>query len=78
MALRDLGGLDGVVRERIARKIESLANNPRTPGAVKLTGEDGLWRVRVGDYRVIYEILHDEQVIIIHQVGHRREVYRRP
>ena len=50
---------DAKLKRRIAAAIEGLAINPRPPGCVKLAGEDAVWRVRVGDYRILYEV-HDE------------------
>ena len=61
---------------RIDAKILSLADNPKPSGAEKLKGRDGSLRVRVGDYRIIYEILDRELVVIVVTIGHRREVYR--
>ncbi len=61
---------------RLLEKIESLADNPRPPGSVKLTGLQA-YRVRVGDYRIIYEIYDGELIVLVIDVGHRREVYRR-
>jgi mRNA interferase RelE/StbE len=50
--------------------------DPRHPGAVKLTSEDRLYRVRSGDYRVIYQVQDERLLILVVKVGHRREVYR--
>ena len=75
-ALRDLEGFDKTARVRLGRKIEKLATNPRPSGVKKLAGEDGLWRVRVGDYRIIYRIEDDRLVVLVIRIGHRREVYR--
>ena len=60
---------------RIVRKIEDLPTNPRPQGCEKLSGQEK-YRVRQGDYRIIYEIRDRDQAIIIVKVGHRREVYR--
>jgi mRNA interferase RelE/StbE len=54
--------------------IQALAQNPRPPGCRKLTGTENDWRIRVGDYRVIYEITDVLRVIRINRVRHRREV----
>lgn len=75
-ALRDLKTLPVDLRKRIGRKIDSLADNPRPPGVEKLSGREDSYRVRVGDYRIIYEIRDRVLLIIIVEVGHRREVYR--
>jgi mRNA interferase RelE/StbE len=77
-ASRDLARLDKPTGRRIADRIKRLAENPQAIRVAPLTGElTGLYRLRVGDYRVIYEILHDERAIVIHAIGHRREIYRK-
>ena len=74
-ARHELEVLDSSVIRRILPKIESLAANPRPHGSRKLTGEKHLWRIRIGDYRVIYSILDKERCIDITAVRHRREAY---
>ncbi len=61
--------------ERVVRKIKSLSSNPRPLGCEKLKG-DTSFRLRQGDYRIIYTINDDAKAIMIEAVGHRREVYR--
>ena len=61
--------------ERIRDAIYSLADDPRPPGCTKLTGREA-WRIRVGQYRVIYEIDDSNRVVTVLDVGHRREIYR--
>ena len=61
---------------RIFPKIEALARFPRPPHRQKLKGNNALWRIRVGDYRVLYAIDDQRSVVDISSVGHRREVYR--
>ena len=75
-AEKDLRRLPLDVRFRVANALRSLANDPRPVRSRKLAGTKHDWRIRVGDYRVIYEI-HDHvlQIIVI-TVGHRREIYR--
>jgi mRNA interferase RelE/StbE len=63
------------MQRRIVEKIEALADDPRPAGSVKLTGH-GAYRIRVGDYRVIYAVADDQLVVLVVEVGHRREVYR--
>jgi mRNA interferase RelE/StbE len=63
-------------RRRVKDTIESLAENPRPPQGVQLVGGDGEWRVRAGDYRIIYDIEDHRLVILVLRIGHRREVYR--
>lgn len=74
-ARHELEVLDSSIIRRILSKIESLAVHPRPHGSRKLTGEKDLWRIRIGDYRVIYSILDKEQRIDITAVRHRREAY---
>ena len=74
-ARRELEVLDSSTISRILPKIESLAVLPRPYGSRKLTGEKHLWRIRIGDYRVIYSILDKERRIDITAVRHRREAY---
>jgi mRNA interferase RelE/StbE len=74
--LRQLKKLRLDVKERIEAKIQDLAIEPRPNGVKKLEDEDGLYRIRVGDYRVIYQILDDILLVSIVKVKHRREVYR--
>jgi mRNA interferase RelE/StbE len=76
-AQRDFKALDGSLRGRIARRIDSLAENPFPSGIKKLEGEDQLYRLRVGDYRVLYQVHGKILLVLIVGVGHRREVYRR-
>jgi len=78
-AARDLARLDPVVARRIANRIHWLAENLDDVKPEALMADlAGLYKLRVGDHRVVYEILHSEQVIVIHLIGHRREIYRRP
>jgi mRNA interferase RelE/StbE len=74
-ARRELEALDSSVILRILSKIESLTVHPRPHGSRKLTGEKHLWRIRIGDYRVIYSILDKERRIDVTAVRHRREAY---
>jgi mRNA interferase RelE/StbE len=75
-ARRELAALPLAVRKRIDARILALAENPRPHGAEKLTSSDDLYRLRVGDYRVIYQIQDKVLLVVIVKVGHRREVYR--
>ncbi len=74
-AQRSLARLPEKEYERVRDAIRALADEPRPPGCRKLTGRDG-WRIRIGQYRVIYEIDDAERVVTVLVVGHRREVYR--
>jgi mRNA interferase RelE/StbE len=64
------------MRARVDRKVDALAENPRPAGAKKLKGSSELWRVRAGDYRVIYSIHDDVLLILVVKIGHRGDVYR--
>ena len=76
-ARRDLKDLPRDVLDRVSRKIFALAENPRPLGVEKLSGsEEDFYRIRVGDYRVLYRIEDRILLIIIIKVRHRREVYR--
>ena len=63
-------------RNRIVTRIAALADNPRPTGAEKLSGEDK-YRVRQGNYRILYEIVDSELIVTVVRIGDRREVYRR-
>jgi mRNA interferase RelE/StbE len=75
-AERDLARLSSQVHDRVIVAIQALATNPRPPGCRKLVGSKHDWRIRVGDYRVVYEIADEIRVVRINRVRHRREVYR--
>jgi mRNA interferase RelE/StbE len=62
-------------RQRLKPKIDALAQNPRPSGVVKLSGEDDLYRIRVGDYRVIYSIQDNRLLVLVVKIGHRRDIY---
>jgi len=68
--------LQGETRGRVAEAIWALGDNPRPHGSVKLAGQRDLYRIRVGDYRVIYEIQEKALVVLIVKVGHRKDAYR--
>jgi mRNA interferase RelE/StbE len=75
-AARALRKLTAEVRRRIARKIDALATQPRPADATKLEGEEGLYRVRVGDYRIIYSVHDDVLLVLVVRIGHRSEIYK--
>ena len=75
-ARRELKKLTPEIAVRIAFAIAALADNPRPRGCLKLEGS-ALWRIRVGQYRVIYEVQDSEQVIIITRIDDRSDVYRK-
>lgn len=74
-AERELCALPKQTRARIEQRILVLESNPRPPGVIKLIGLAG-YRLRVGDYRVLYTIDDSEVSVTVYAVGHRREIYR--
>jgi mRNA interferase RelE/StbE len=74
-AQKELGELPAEAYERIRDSIVALAEDPRPSGCVKLTNRQG-WRIRVGGYRVTYEIDDKQRIVTILVIGHRRDVYR--
>jgi mRNA interferase RelE/StbE len=72
---RELDALPPDVRERVAGALQRLGENPRPHGARKLAYGPG-WRLRVGDYRVLYTISDESRLVAVFAIGHRREVYR--
>lgn len=74
-AARDLRGLPDKIRGQIAARVEALAEDPRPPGCKKLEGEDNLWRIRSGDYRVIYSVFDELLVVLVVKIGNRKDVY---
>lgn len=75
-ARRELRGLDSGVRDRILRALINLEADPRPPSVKKLKGNDNYWRIRVGDYRIIYEIRDQLLIVLVVPIAHRREAYR--
>lgn len=75
-ARRELETLDASVVRRVIAKVEGLAQDPRPSGSRKLQGEQNLWRIRIGDYRVIYSVDDRQRVVDLVRIRHRREVYR--
>ena len=76
-AARQLRQLDRSAQRRVQAAIELLADEPRPSGAKKLVGGNGEWRVRTGDYRIVYEIHDNVLVVLVIAVGHQREIYNR-
>jgi mRNA interferase RelE/StbE len=76
-AARQIRKLPRNVRTRVLDAVETLSVEPRPQGARKLVGEDIAWRLRTGDYRIIYEIVDDTLTVTIVRAAHRREVYKR-
>jgi mRNA interferase RelE/StbE len=74
-AARELSKLEPAVRRRLARRIDRLSQDPRAD-AVKLRGAEDVWRARIGDYRILYQVQDDRLLILVIRIGHRRDVYR--
>ena len=75
-AVRALSALQRREQQRIRAALDLLADNPRPPNGDGMQGEDSVYRVRVGDYRIVHEVL--DAVLLVHviRIGHRREIYR--
>ena len=76
VAERQLARLDPPIRRRVSTAINALAVDPRPPGVKKLEGEENLWRIRVGDYRFVYQIHDRNLIVLIVRIAHRGDVYR--
>jgi mRNA interferase RelE/StbE len=74
---KQIAALDKPVRRRVADSIDALATDPRPAGAVALQGVSGILRIRVSDYRIVYSVNDSELIVLVIDVGHRREIYRR-
>ena len=75
-AEREFRKLAREIQLRLRPRIDALAADPRAAGAKKLKGRDDLWRIRAGDYRIVYEIRDRLLVVLVIRIAHRREVYR--
>lgn len=75
-AAKAIRKLDRTAQRRVLKTIEILSENPQPPAGTQLVGGDGQWRVRTGDYRIIYEIDKGRLVVLVVKVGHRCEIYR--
>ncbi len=69
--------LPAEIRSRIGSRLDSLASSPRPSGCEKLGGVDNLYRVRVGDYRIVYQVSDEVLLVLVVTIGHRGDVYRR-
>lgn len=75
-AERQFKSLTESVRKRIVKRLKSLRENPRPQGVKKLAGEEVLYRIREGDYRIIYTIQDKELIVLVVKIGNRKEAYR--
>ena len=75
-AERQLKALAEPIRERIVKRLRTLKENPRPQGVKKLAGEENLYRIREGAYRIVYTIQDKELIVLVVKIGDRQEVYR--
>ncbi|MEL7083674.1 MAG: type II toxin-antitoxin system RelE/ParE family toxin [Cyanobacteria bacterium P01_A01_bin.3] len=75
-AAKQFKALPAKEQQRLKARIDALASEPRPTGVVKLSGEDDLYRIRSGNYRVIYGIQDTKLLVLVVKIGHRRDVYR--
>jgi mRNA interferase RelE/StbE len=75
-AVKQVKKLPKSLAQRILAKAAALGQEPRPPGSIKLSGASNLWRLRVGDYRIVYHIDDAKKLVDVRIIAHRREVYR--
>lgn len=75
-AERQLKALAPLIQRRLVKRLKSLRDNPRPQDVKKLAGEEDLYRIREGDYRIIYAIRDKELIVLVVKIGHRKEIYR--
>ena len=75
-AEREFRSFAPAIQKRLVKRMKSLQNDPRPSGVKKLTGEDNLYRIREGDYRIIYTVQDKELIVLVVKIGDRKEVYR--
>jgi len=75
-AERQLRSFFPAIQKRLVKRMKTLQSDPRPPGVKKLAGEDDLYRIREGDYRIIYTIQDKELIVLVLKIGDRKEVYR--
>ncbi len=75
-AVKELARVRSDIGMRLLQSMDSLASDPRPRQSHKLSGSENSYRLRVGDYRVLYQVDDDTRLVTIFRVGHRREVYR--
>jgi mRNA interferase RelE/StbE len=72
---RELDSLGSVIKGRIVSRLEELGEDPFPRGVAKLQGREGVYRVRVGDYRILYEVFTSERIVLVEKIDHRSRVY---
>ena len=75
-AERQLRSFAPAIQKRLVKRMKSLQNDPRPSGVTKLAGEDNLYRIREGDYRLIYTVQDKELIVLVVKIGDRKKVYR--
>ena len=75
-ALRQLADIPKPDQRHIRKKIDGLSDEPYPPGAKKLHGKHEFFRLRSGNYRIVYTVEHERLIVLVVRIGHRREVYR--
>ena len=75
-AQRMFRNLPADIQRRLDPALQALSQDPRPPGCKQLSGEESVWRIRVGDYRIVYQIRDNELLVLVLKMGHRREIYR--
>ncbi len=75
-AQKELEAIASPSFEKVEEKLLSLRDNPRPPGCKKMKDREGAWRIRSGDYRIIYDINDSATTVTVVRVGHRKEIYR--
>jgi len=75
-AAREFRKLTPDIQRRLDPALQALAQNPRPPGCKKLSGEESVWRIRVGNYRVVYYIQDKQLLVLVLKIGDRKEIYR--
>ena len=75
-AKKELEGLPGAIQTRVLSRIEQLSSNPRPTGVRKLAGSEHLWRLRIGEFRLIYGVHDERKLVDIICIRHRKDAYR--
>ena len=75
-AQKQLAKLSSINADKIVKEIRALANNPRPNGCKKLVGSENTYRIRLGDYRIIYSIFENRLIVQVIKIGHRKDIYK--
>jgi mRNA interferase RelE/StbE len=75
-ALKSFESIPRADLKKIQKKIDSLSSSPYPAGSIKLQGSNDVYRIRSGDYRILYTVSNDELIILVLKIGHRRDVYQ--